>query len=124
MRRSDALAARITYVGELGWELHVSTDQMPPVYDALMEAGRPLGIANAGMYAINSLRLEKGYRAWGSDISPDDTPLEAGLGFAVKFDKPVAFLGRDALLRQKEEGVRKRLVSFMLEDPRNEKILV
>jgi sarcosine dehydrogenase len=83
----------------------------------LTEAGRPLGVANAGMYAINSLRLEKGYRAWGADISPDDTPLEAGLGFAVKFDKPVPFLGRDALRRQKERGVRKRMVSFVLDDP-------
>jgi glycine cleavage system aminomethyltransferase T/glycine/D-amino acid oxidase-like deaminating enzyme len=113
-----ALAVRITYVGELGWELHIPSDQMTGAYDALMEAGRPLGAANAGMYAINSLRLEKGYRAWGADISPDDTPLEAGLGFAVKFDKPVPFLGRAALLRQKEQGVRKRIVSFMLEDPK------
>jgi sarcosine dehydrogenase len=112
-----ALAARITYVGELGWELHIPMDQVQGVYDALMEAGRSLGVANAGHYAINSLRLEKGYRAWGADISPDDTPLEAGLGFAVKFDKPVVFLGREALLRQKGEGVRRRLVSFVLEDP-------
>jgi sarcosine dehydrogenase len=115
--RSSVLAVRITYVGELGWELHIPMDQMAGVYEVLMDAGRPLGVSNAGMYAINSLRLEKGYRAWGADISPDDTPLEAGLGFAVKFDKPAAFLGRQALLTQKEEGVRKRLVAFLLEDP-------
>lgn len=111
------LAARITYVGELGWELHVPMDQMPGVYDALMDVGRPLDVVNTGMYAINSLRLEKGYRAWGADLSPDDTPLEAGLGFALKFDKPVPFLGRDALLRQRAEGMRKRMVSLVLEDP-------
>ncbi len=91
-------------------------DQMTGVYDALMDAGRPFTVANAGMYAINSLRLEKEYRAWGADISPDDTPLEAGLGFAVKFDKPEAFLGRAALLQQKDQGVRKRIVAFLLED--------
>ena len=113
----SALALRITYVGELGWELHVETDQLPGVYDALMDAGESLGVANAGTYAINSLRLEKGYRAWGGDITPDDTPLEAGLGFAVDFDKPVPFIGRDALLRQRAEGVRKRMLSFVLDDP-------
>jgi sarcosine dehydrogenase len=113
----SVLAVRITYVGELGWELHAPMDQMPGVYDALTDAGRPLGAANAGMYAINSLRLEKGYRAWGTDLSPDDTPLEAGLGFAVKFDKRVPFLGREVLLRQKEQGVHKRMVSLVLEDP-------
>jgi 4-methylaminobutanoate oxidase (formaldehyde-forming) len=110
-------ALRITYVGELGWELHVPTDQAAALYDMLTEAGRPLGLTDAGHYAINSLRLEKGYRAWGADLSVDDTPLEAGLGFAVKFDKPAAFLGREALLRQRERGVRKRLASFVLDDP-------
>jgi 4-methylaminobutanoate oxidase (formaldehyde-forming) len=110
-------ALRVTYVGELGWELHVPTDQAVVLYDTLLEAGRPLGLVDAGHYAINSLRLEKGYRAWGADLSVDDTPLEAGLGFAVKFDKPVAFLGREALLRQKDRGVRKRLASFVLADP-------
>jgi 4-methylaminobutanoate oxidase (formaldehyde-forming) len=114
---ATALALRITYVGELGWELHVPTEQMAAAYDAIMEAGGNLGVTNAGHYAINSLRLEKGYRAWGADLSSDETPLEAGLSFAVKFDKPVAFLGRDALLRQKKDGVRKRLALFLLEDP-------
>lgn len=110
-------AVRITYVGELGWEIHIPMADLPRVYDALLDAGQDLGVANAGHYAINSLRLEKGYRAWGHELTPDDTPLEAGLAFAVAWDKQVDFLGRDALLRQREEGVRKRMVSFVLEDP-------
>jgi sarcosine dehydrogenase len=108
-------AVRITYVGELGWELHVAVEQAPLVYDTLMKAGKHLGAINAGHYAINSLRLEKGYRAWGADISSEDSPLEAGLGFAIKWDKP--FIGREALLKQKESGVKRRLVIFVLEDP-------
>ena len=107
-------AVRLTYVGELGWELQVPMDQAMMVYDTLMEAGKDLGITNAGHYAINSLRLEKGYRAWGADISPDDTPIEAGLAFAIDWSKP--FLGRSALEKQKA-GVKRRLVIFVLEDP-------
>ncbi len=110
-------AARITYVGELGWELHVATEQAARVYDTLMEAGREFGIANAGHYAINSLRLEKGYRAWGADLSPDDTALEAGLGFAIAWNKPVSFIGREALLKQKQTGLKRQLVIFVLQDP-------
>ena len=110
-------ALRVTYVGELGWELHVPVEQMTAVYDALMEAGRDLGVTNAGHYAINSLRLEKGFRAFGAELSPDETPLEAGLGFAVAWDKAGGFLVRDALLRQKERGVTKRLALFALENP-------
>jgi len=108
-------AVRITYVGELGWELHVPMDQLALVYDRLMEAGLDFGIANAGHYAINSLRLEKGYRAWGAELSPEDTPLEAGLAFAIDWSK--AFIGREALLKQKALGVRQRLAIFVLEDP-------
>jgi sarcosine dehydrogenase len=107
-------AVRITYVGELGWELHVSMDQAALAYDTLMAAGKELGVANAGHYAINSLRLEKGYRAWGAELSPDDTPLEAGLEFAIDWKKE--FLGREALLKQKQAGVKRRLVIFLLED--------
>src|SRR6185369_9113802 len=81
----------------------------------LMKAGRDLGVVNAGHYAINSLRLEKGNRAWGADISPDDTALEAGLGFVIDWKKP--FLGRDALLQQKQSGLKRQLVTFVLEDP-------
>src|SRR5207245_6694 len=108
-------AVRITYVGELGWELHVPMDQAMTVYDTLMSAGEDLGVANAGHYAINSLRLEKGYRAWGAELSPDDTPLEAGLAFAIDWSKP--FLGREALEQQKKVGVNRRLAVFILADP-------
>ena len=107
-------AVRITYVGELGWELQVPVDQASLVYDTLMAAGQDLGLTNAGHYAINSLRLEKGYRAWGADISPDDTPLEAGLAFAIDWKKP--FLGKPALLEQKARGLKRRLVTFVLDD--------
>lgn len=104
-------AVRITYVGELGWELHVPTSQAAQLYDALIQAGA----TNAGHYAINSLRLEKSYRAWGADISPDDTALEAGLGFAINWKKD--FLGKDALLAQKTSGLKRQLVTFVLKDP-------
>ena len=114
---ATARALRITYVGELGWELHVPIEQMGLAYDTLMKAGADLGVTNAGHYAINSLRLEKGYRAWGADISPDDTPIEAGLGFVVAWNKKAAFLGREALLRQKEAGVKRMLAIFVLQDP-------
>jgi 4-methylaminobutanoate oxidase (formaldehyde-forming) len=115
--QGTALALRITYVGELGWELHVPMGQMDLIYGTLLLAGREFGLVNAGHYAINSLRLEKGYRAWGADISPDDTPIEADLSFAVAWKKTVPFIGRDALLKQKQSGVKRRLVSFVLEDP-------
>jgi 4-methylaminobutanoate oxidase (formaldehyde-forming) len=111
--RATVRAVRITYVGELGWELHVPIEQLALVYDTLMEAGNDLGAANAGHYAINSLRLEKGYRAWGAELSPDDTPLEAGLGFAIDWNK--GFIGRDALLKQKQGGITRQLVLFVLE---------
>ena len=115
MGHATVRAVRITYVGELGWELHVPTEQAALVYDTLMAAGQDLGVTNAGHYAINSLRLEKGYRAWGAELSPDDTPLEAGLGFAIDWSKP--FMGRDALLAQKQAGIQRRLVIFVLQDP-------
>jgi 4-methylaminobutanoate oxidase (formaldehyde-forming) len=114
---ATARAIRITYVGELGWELHVAVSQAGLVYETLTEAGRDLGLTNAGHYAINSLRLEKGYRAWGADISPDDTPLEAGLSFALAWDKKIPFLGREALLRQRAAGLKRQLVIFVLQDP-------
>ena len=110
-------AVRLTYVGELGWELHVPVEQAALVHDTLMDAGKVLGVVNAGHYAINSLRLEKSFRAWGAELSPDDTPLEAGLGFAIAWDKPGGFLGRDALLEQKQSGLKRMLVSFVLQDP-------
>jgi 4-methylaminobutanoate oxidase (formaldehyde-forming) len=112
--RATARAVRLTYVGELGWELHVPMEQLAQAYDTLTEAGHDLGLTNAGHYAINSLRLEKGYRAWGAELSPDDTPLEAGLSFSIDWRKP--FLGRDALLKQQAAGLKRRLVIFVVTD--------
>ncbi len=109
-------ASRVTYVGELGWELYISAEFAAGVFDVLTDAGASFGLAYAGYHALNSLRMEKGYRHWGHDISPDETPLEAGLGFAVRWSKPDGFIGRDALLEQKEAGVRQRLTQFALRD--------
>lgn len=109
-------ASRVTYVGELGWELTMPAEFAQHVYDVLSEAGRSLGLAPAGFFALNSLRMEKGYRHWGHDIGMDDTPLDAGLGFAVGWDKPGGFIGREALLRQREQGApRRRLVQLRLD---------
>ncbi len=105
-----------TYVGELGWELYVPTEHAGGVYDALMEAGRDLGARNAGYYAVESLRLEKGYRAWGRELTPDYNPYEAGLAFAVKLDKS-DFIGRDALLAAKAKPPARRLLSFVASSP-------
>jgi 4-methylaminobutanoate oxidase (formaldehyde-forming) len=110
-------ALRITYVGELGWELHVPSEHAPVVYAKLSEAGADLGLANAGYRAIETLRLEKGYRAWGSDIGPDYTPLEAGLGWAVKLTSNLPFLGREALTAQAAGPLEKRLACFTVADP-------
>lgn len=112
---AQVLAVRLTYVGELGWELHVPTEQAGRVYDTLVAAGEEFGRENGGHYAINSLRLEKGFRAWGAELSPDDTPWEAGLGFAVDCSKD--FLGRASLVRQRAAGLQRRLGIFLLEDP-------
>ena len=105
-------AMRITYVGELGWELHLPVEYATSVYDALHAAGAPHGLRNAGYRAIETLRLEKGYRAWGSDIGPDYTPVEAGLGFAVKTGKNTDFRGRSAIMAQKADGVKRMLATF------------
>jgi 4-methylaminobutanoate oxidase (formaldehyde-forming) len=110
-------ASRITYVGELGWELYVPVAQAAAVYDELDRAGRDLGLRDAGYYAMESLRMEKAYRAWGREVTIDDTPWEAGLGFAVRLDKAVPFLGREALLAQREQPLTKRLLTFVLGDP-------
>ncbi|MFH2130369.1 MAG: FAD-dependent oxidoreductase [bacterium] len=111
-----AWALRMSYVGELGWELYLPTGFTLPVFDRIMAAGEKMALKLVGMQAVNSLRLETGYRHWESDITPDDTPYEAGLGFAVKLDKG-DFIGRDALIRQKETGMTQRLVMFTLDDP-------
>jgi len=112
----DVLALRVTYVGELGWELHIPSAHIGAVYEALQAAGLEFDLKNAGYRAIESLRLEKGYRAWGSDIGPDHTPLEAGLGWAVKLKSGIDFKGRAAILAQKAAGVQKRLVCFTVAD--------
>jgi 4-methylaminobutanoate oxidase (formaldehyde-forming) len=110
-------AARITYVGELGWELTMPTEFARGVFDALVAAGGPFGLTLAGLHALDSCRIEKAYRHWGHDIGDEDSPLEAGLMFAVRLDKRGGFIGRDALLRRREAGVKRRLVQFLLRDP-------
>ncbi len=110
-------ASRITYVGELGWELYIPTEFMTGVYDEIVAAGAAFGLKHCGYHALNALRMEKAYRHWGHDITDEDTPLEAGLGFAVKMDKLGGFIGRDALVDQKESGLRQRLVQFLLKSP-------
>jgi glycine cleavage system aminomethyltransferase T/glycine/D-amino acid oxidase-like deaminating enzyme len=107
-------ASRITYVGELGWELYIGSEFAQSVYDELVRVGPEHGLAHAGYHAMNSLRMEKAYRHWGHDITDEDTPLEAGLGFAVAWKKPGGFLGSAALQRQKSAGVQRRLVNFKL----------
>ena len=114
---APVLAMRVTYVGELGWELHVPTEYAAGVYDDLMSAGADLGIRPVGLSAMSSLRLEKGYRDMGIDIDNTDNPIEAGLGFAVAWDKPGGFIGRDALLAAKAEGPPKdRVVGLLVDD--------
>lgn len=104
-------ASRLTFVGELGFELYIPSEQSAHVYDVLAQAGKEFGLKNAGFFALNSMRMEKGYRHWGHDIGEEDTPFESGLGFAVALDKPNDFIGKEALTRQKAEGaVKKRLV--------------
>ena len=115
--RATVRATRITYVGELGWELYVPTELAAGVYDDLLAAGADLGVLEAGYYAIESLRLEKGYRAFGRELTPDYGPVEAGLLFACKLKTDVDFLGRSAVEQARTDGVRRRLVSFVVDDP-------
>ena len=110
-------ASRITFVGELGWELYVPSEFMQSAYDEIVSAGQSFGLVHAGYHALNSLRIEKAYRHWSHDITDEDSPLEAGLGFVVRFDKKGGFTGRDALLAQREQGLSRRLLQFRLEDP-------
>lgn len=111
-----ARAHRVSYVGELGWELYVSAEMAGHVFEALMEAGAAFGVKLCGLHAMDSCRIEKGFRHFGHDITCEDHVLEAGLGFAVKTDKP-DFIGRDAVLRKKEEGLKLRMLQFRLTDP-------
>jgi glycine cleavage system aminomethyltransferase T/glycine/D-amino acid oxidase-like deaminating enzyme len=124
------LALRVTYVGELGWELHVPAEYAPALYDSLMATGTDVGIVPVGLAAMGGLRLEKGYRDFGVDIDNTDNPLTAGLGFAVAWDKPGGFVGREALAKLRAEGTRtSAMVQLLLDDPEvdlfgNEPLLV
>ncbi len=114
----DVLALRVTYVGELGWELHVPCLHAVQVYDLVMQAGRQFGIRNAGMQTLASLRLEKAYRDFGVDVDNTDNPIEAGLGFVVRLDKPGGFIGRDALASINAAGTpKRRMLQILLSDP-------
>jgi len=112
-----ARAHRVTYVGELGWEIYVSSDQAAHVWESIVEAGEPLGLKLCGLHAMDSCRIEKAFRHFGHDITDEDHVLEAGLGFAVKTGKG-DFIGRDAVLRKREEGLSRRLMQFRLKDPK------
>ena len=109
-------ALRLTFVGEMGWELHIPADSCVPVYQAIMEAGDKYGIRNSGYRAIDNLSIEKGYRHWHADIRDDDTPLEALLGFTCKMKSDVQFLGRERLEQQKKEGLMKKIACFTIDD--------
>ena len=111
---ADVWAQRVTYVGELGWELYVAPDRAGSLWDALLEAGRPAGLRPTGYKALESLRLEKGYRYWSADMTPADNPYEAGLGFCVRLGKG-DFIGREALARVKAEGVTRRLATVTID---------
>ncbi|MDX0998255.1 FAD-dependent oxidoreductase [Sinorhizobium medicae] len=114
---ATAFANRMTYVGELGWELIVPSEFAVGVYETLHEAGRDLGLIDCGYYALEALRIEKGFRAWSRELTPDINPYEAGLAFAVFLDKPGGFIGREALVRARQAGSPvKRIVQFTLDD--------
>jgi 4-methylaminobutanoate oxidase (formaldehyde-forming) len=110
-------ASRITYVGELGWELYIPGDVATHVYDTIAAAGDAFRLRHAGYHALNSLRIEKAYRHWGHDMTDEDDLFEAGLGFTAAWDKPGGFIGREALLRRREAGLSRRLAVFTLDDP-------
>ena len=110
------IALRLSYVGELGWEIYTTADLGLRLWDLLWKAGQPFGVIAGGRGAFNGLRLEKGYRMWGADMTTEHDPYEAGLGFAVKLDKG-AFIGKEALLRRKEVGPRRKLCCLLLDDP-------
>jgi glycine cleavage system aminomethyltransferase T len=115
---ANPLCVRITYLGELGYELYVPTEQATHVYDRIVAAGEAHGLRHAGLKALASLRMEKAYRDYGHDMDNTDTPLEAGMGFFLDFEKPGGFLGREAVLREKERGFpERRLVQVLVKDP-------
>ncbi len=110
-------ATRITYVGELGYELYIPTEFAAGLFDLIMSKGGAHGLKLAGYHAMNSLRMEKAYRHWSHDITPEDSPLESGLGFCVAWEKKGGFIGREALLKQREKGITRRLAQFLIADP-------
>ena len=111
-------ATRISFAGELGWELTVQNDHARRVLDAVRRVGAAHSLGYAGHWCLDGLRMEKGYRHWGHDIGPDDSPLQAGLGFTVCWDKQGGFQGRDALLRQRDIGIDRHLMLFAVEGGR------
>src|SRR5262249_60035768 len=111
-------AARVSFVGELGWELYCSAEYGTALWRTVWAAGQPHGLVAGGYRAIESLRLEKGYRVWGADIGPETTPDDAGLSFCVRLDKPGGFLGREAVLAARQRGLTRRLCCLTLDDPR------
>jgi 4-methylaminobutanoate oxidase (formaldehyde-forming) len=110
-------ALQVTFVGEHGWELYTPSDYGQRLWSTVWEAGQSFGLVAGGYRAIESMRLEKGYRVWGSDLTPETTPYEARLGFCVKLDKPGGFEGREALLAQREQGLTRRFCALVLDDP-------
>ncbi len=108
-------ASRVSFVGELGWEIYAPNEFAVHVHELLCDAGADLGLGHVGHFCVDSCRMEKGFRHWGHDIGPEDTPIEAGLGFAVSMDKNADFIGRDALLRQREKGLERRLLQFAVD---------
>ncbi len=113
--RAPVLALRVTYVGELGWELHTPAEYGLHLWDTLWVAGRTFDIAACGYQAIDTLRIEKGYRYWSTELTPEHTPYEAGLGFCVKLDKG-EFIGRAALAEQKQRGLARKLCCLLLDE--------
>ena len=114
---ATCLASRRSYMGELGWELYIPNEFTPLIYDELHRIGERFNICDAGYYAVDSLRLEKAYRAWGRELTPDINPYEAGLGFAVRLKKPMDFIGRDSLIKAKDNPVRQSIISILSKDP-------
>ena len=112
-----ARAARLSYSGELGWEIYVPAEAALPLFRSVLREGERLGLANVGAFALESLRIEKGFCSWGHDIGPDETPLDVGMGFATKLKTDIAFEGRAALLQQKSEGLTRRRVNLVVSDP-------
>jgi 4-methylaminobutanoate oxidase (formaldehyde-forming) len=113
-----ARALQVTFVGEHGWELYASAEYGARLWSELWDAGRSYGLVAGGYRAIETMRLEKGYRVWGTDLTAETTPYEAGLGFCVKLDKDGGFEGRDALIAQREAGLGRKLCAIVIDDPR------